>query len=105
MAAVQTLILGLETSCDETAAAVVERDAKGVPTVRSDVVLSQLEEHSAYGGVVPEIAARAHVEQLAQLDQERQALAVAVASGPLQLASGLLLLPTADADLALPAPP
>ncbi len=52
------IVLGIETSCDETAAAVVnsERD------ILSNIVLSQIEEHSPYGGVVPEIAARAHVE-------------------------------------------
>jgi len=57
-------ILGIETSCDETAAAIVERRDDGTSTICSDVVLSQLDEHSAYGGVVPEIAARAHVEAL-----------------------------------------
>lgn len=60
-------ILGIETSCDETAAAVVARDETGRGTILGDVVLSQLEEHSAYGGVVPEIAARAHVEALDEL--------------------------------------
>ncbi|MDX0956764.1 O-sialoglycoprotein endopeptidase [Sinorhizobium medicae] len=57
-------ILGIETSCDETAASVVMRDEEGRGRILGDVVLSQLEEHSAYGGVVPEIAARAHVEAL-----------------------------------------
>jgi N6-L-threonylcarbamoyladenine synthase len=51
------LVLGLESSCDETAAAVVE-DGR---TVRSDVVASQVEVHRPYGGVVPELASRAHV--------------------------------------------
>ncbi|HZM31838.1 MAG TPA: tRNA (adenosine(37)-N6)-threonylcarbamoyltransferase complex transferase subunit TsaD [Acidimicrobiales bacterium] len=53
-------ILGIETSCDETAAAVVERAA----LVRSSVVASQIDRHARYGGVVPEIASRAHVEML-----------------------------------------
>ena len=57
-------ILGIETSCDETAAAVVVRHDDGRGEIVADVVLSQLEEHSVYGGVVPEIAARAHVEAL-----------------------------------------
>ena len=56
------LVLGLETSCDETAAAVVRRDADGRATVLSSMVSSQVERHAPYGGVVPEIAARAHVE-------------------------------------------
>lgn len=59
-----TRVLGIETSCDETAASVVERGADGQPRILSSVVLSQIEEHAAFGGVVPEIAARAHVEAL-----------------------------------------
>ena len=58
------LVLGIETTCDETAAAVVERDMFGLGKIRSSIVLSQSAEHAAYGGVVPEIAARAHVEIL-----------------------------------------
>ena len=58
------LVLGIETTCDETAASVVRRDADGKGTILSNVVLSQAAQHAAYGGVVPEIAARAHVEIL-----------------------------------------
>jgi N6-L-threonylcarbamoyladenine synthase len=57
-------LLGIETSCDETAAAVVRREADGKGRILSDIVLSQIEEHAAFGGVVPEIAARAHVEAI-----------------------------------------
>jgi N6-L-threonylcarbamoyladenine synthase len=57
-------VLGIETSCDETAAAVVRRTGEGAGTILSNVVLSQLDEHRAYGGVVPEIAARAHLAHL-----------------------------------------
>jgi len=57
------LVLGIETTCDETAAAVVRRHADGSGEIVSNVVLSQAA-HAAYGGVVPEIAARAHVELL-----------------------------------------
>lgn len=60
-------ILGIETSCDETAAAIVERDDSGKGHILSNVVLSQIAEHEPYGGVVPEIAARAHVEALDRL--------------------------------------
>lgn len=56
-------VLGIETSCDETAAAVV-RLGEGAPEVLADVVLSQVAAHAPYKGVVPEIAARAHVEGL-----------------------------------------
>ncbi|MBX3511589.1 MAG: tRNA (adenosine(37)-N6)-threonylcarbamoyltransferase complex transferase subunit TsaD [Hyphomonadaceae bacterium] len=56
-------LLGIETSCDETAAAVLRLE-EGGPVVLSDVVLSQVAEHAPYKGVVPEIAARAHVEGL-----------------------------------------
>ena len=55
-------VLGIETSCDETAAAVVRRDANGGAEVMSSIVASQIAAHAPYGGVVPEIAARAHVE-------------------------------------------
>lgn len=55
-------ILGIETSCDETAAAVVSLDHTGKCNVLAERVRSQIEEHTPYGGVVPEIAARAHVE-------------------------------------------
>jgi N6-L-threonylcarbamoyladenine synthase len=57
-------ILGIETTCDETAAAVVMRLPDGQGRILSNVVLSQVRRHAAYGGVVPEIAARAHVEAL-----------------------------------------
>ncbi|HEX2553541.1 MAG TPA: tRNA (adenosine(37)-N6)-threonylcarbamoyltransferase complex transferase subunit TsaD [Microvirga sp.] len=60
-------VLGLETTCDETAAAVVEQGFDGGGTIRSNEVLSQIAEHAAYGGVVPEIAARAHVEVIDRL--------------------------------------
>ncbi len=58
------IVLGIETTCDETAAAVVERDEDGRGRILSNIVLSQVKEHAAFGGVVPEIAARAHVEAL-----------------------------------------
>ncbi len=63
MTAPQT-VLGLETSCDETAAAVVRRHAGGRAEVLSSIVGSQIAAHAPYGGVVPEIAARAHVETI-----------------------------------------
>lgn len=57
-------VLGIETSCDETAAAVVRRHADGRGEILSNVVLSQVDDHAIYGGVVPEIAARAHIATL-----------------------------------------
>ena len=57
-------VLGIESSCDETAAAIVVRHGDGSGEILSSLVLSQLEAHAAYGGVVPEIAARAHVEAI-----------------------------------------
>ena len=57
-------VLGLETSCDETAASVVRLSPEGEATVLSSVVHSQIDDHAAYGGVVPEIAARSHVEMI-----------------------------------------
>ncbi len=58
------LVLGIETTCDETAASVVRRYGDGRGEILSDIVRSQIDEHKDYGGVVPEIAARAHVEVL-----------------------------------------
>src|SRR5580693_6513074 len=58
------VILGIETTCDETAAALVERTEDGKGKILSNIVLSQVSEHAIFGGVVPEIAARAHVEAL-----------------------------------------
>jgi len=60
-------VLAIETSCDETAAAVVRLDADGRGEILSNLVRSQIEDHAAFGGVVPEIAARAHVEVLDKL--------------------------------------
>lgn len=57
-------VLGLETSCDETAAAVVRRHPDGRAEVLSSVIASQIAAHAPYGGVVPEIAARAHVDSI-----------------------------------------
>jgi len=57
-------VLGLETSCDETAASVVRLTPDGVASVLSSVVHSQIDDHAAFGGVVPEIAARSHVEMI-----------------------------------------
>ncbi len=80
-------ILGIETSCDETAAAVVD-DSRNI---LSNVIYSQTEEHKAYGGVVPEIASRAHIENIEtvvreSLEQSKTKLkdidAIAVTAGP-----------------------
>jgi N6-L-threonylcarbamoyladenine synthase len=60
-------VLGIETTCDETAAAVVRLQPGGAGEILSNEVMSQIAEHAAYGGVVPEIAARAHIEVLDRL--------------------------------------
>ena len=57
-------VLALETSCDESAAAVVIRTEEGRPKVLASRIFSQIEEHARWGGVVPEIASRRHVEAL-----------------------------------------
>ncbi|MDA8618289.1 tRNA (adenosine(37)-N6)-threonylcarbamoyltransferase complex transferase subunit TsaD [Candidatus Pelagibacter bacterium] len=56
--------LGIETSCDETAAAVIRENDEGTANILSNVVSSQIEEHKKFGGVVPELAARAHLENI-----------------------------------------
>lgn len=95
------IVLGIETSCDETAAAVVRAgetdDARGV--ILSNIVLSQLDDHAPFGGVVPEIAARAHLEALDGIIDTalgeagttlEQLDGIAVTSGP-GLAGGLIV--------------
>lgn len=68
------LILGIESSCDETSAAVVEMDER-TRRVRSDIVASQIDTHRLYGGVVPEIASRAHIEAITRITYEALAQA------------------------------
>ena len=57
-------VLGIESSCDETAASIILRHPDGSGEILSNIVRTQLKEHAAFGGVVPEIAARAHCEAL-----------------------------------------
>lgn len=61
------IVLGIETSCDETSAAIVRRKTNGRGQVLSNIVRSQFRDHEAFGGVVPEIAARKHVEALDEI--------------------------------------
>ena len=56
--------LGIETSCDETAAAVIRENSRGTADILSNIVSSQISEHKKFGGVVPELAARAHLENI-----------------------------------------
>ena len=58
------LILGIETSCDETAASLITENEQGIPVVLSNIVSSQIDVHKEYGGVVPELAARSHMEKI-----------------------------------------
>ncbi len=58
------LILGIETSCDETAASIISENDLGLPTVLSNIVSSQVEVHKEFGGVVPELAARSHIDKI-----------------------------------------
>ena len=58
------LILGIESSCDETAASLITENNHGLPIVLSNVVSSQVEVHKEFGGVVPELAARSHIEKI-----------------------------------------
>ncbi|MEZ5910056.1 MAG: tRNA (adenosine(37)-N6)-threonylcarbamoyltransferase complex transferase subunit TsaD [Hyphomicrobiaceae bacterium] len=92
-------VLGIETSCDETAAAVVRREADGRGRILSNIVLSQTAAHAPFAGVVPEIAARAHVEILDSVVAEAMGQAglsfsaldgIAVTQGP-GLVGGLMV--------------
>ena len=58
------IILGIETSCDETAVSLIQDDASGIPKILSNVISSQFDIHKEFGGVVPELAARSHVEKI-----------------------------------------
>jgi N6-L-threonylcarbamoyladenine synthase len=102
-------VLGIETTCDETSVAIVERgfDARG--RILANEVLSQIAQHAAYGGVVPEIAARAHLEMLDPLLERAMRVAdvnflnldaIAVAAGP-GLVGGLIVGLTAAKTIAL----
>jgi N6-L-threonylcarbamoyladenine synthase len=103
-------VLGIETTCDETAVAVVEEKLGGVGAeILSNEVMSQIARHAAYGGVVPEIAARAHIEVLDRLigralaDARTEIArldAIAAAGGP-GLIGGVLVGLTAGKALAL----
>jgi N6-L-threonylcarbamoyladenine synthase len=99
-------VLGIETTCDETAAAVVGLDEEGHGVIHANEILSQIAEHAAYGGVVPEIAARAHVEVIDRLvvralDGAGVALAdldgIAAAAGPGLIGGIIVGLTTAKA--------
>ena len=106
------LLLAIETTCDETGAAVLEGPdppETGVPIIRSNVVASQIDLHERFGGVVPEIAARAHVRQLLPVIDEalkkagvslRDLGAIAVATRP-GLVGALIVGLTAAKSLAL----
>ena len=63
------LILAFESSCDETSAAVVECSSEGF-RIKSNIIASQVETHRLYGGVVPEIASRAHIEAISSITYE-----------------------------------
>src|SRR6185312_8665575 len=100
------LVLGIETTCDETAAAVVERTDEGAGRILSNIVLSQNDEHADFGGVVPEIAARAHVEVIDRIVAQAMREAdvrfadldgVAAAAGPGLIGGVIVGLTTAKA--------
>ena len=83
--------LGIETSCDETAASVIRENDKGTADVLSNIVSSQISEHKKFGGVVPELAARAHIENIeyiikAALEESKVSLneidGIAATAGP-----------------------
>ena len=99
-------VLGLETSCDETAAAIVRGRAPGPGAILLNIVLSQLEQHRPFGGVVPEIAARAHIDAIDRIVEEALAAAecqlsdldaIAATAGPGLIGGVMVGLTTAKA--------
>jgi N6-L-threonylcarbamoyladenine synthase len=100
------LVLGIETTCDETAASVVRRLPDGRGDILSNEILSQIAEHARYGGVVPEIAARAHVDYLDKIIERALSVAkvklsdlsgIAASAGPGLIGGVLVGLTTAKA--------
>jgi len=99
-------VLGIETTCDETAAAVVQLRPEGSGDILSNEVMSQIAEHAAYGGVVPEIAARAHIDIIDRLVERAlfhagvrldELDAIAAAAGPGLIGGVIVGLTTAKA--------
>ena len=85
------IILGIESSCDETAASIITENEQGTPTILSNIVSSQVDVHKEFGGVVPELAARSHVEKIDLITKRaidesgikmEEVDAVAVTAGP-----------------------
>ena len=85
------IILGIESSCDETAAAIISQNERGIPIILSNIISSQVDVHKEFGGVVPELAARSHIEKIdlitkKALDESRVEIedidAVATTAGP-----------------------
>ena len=85
------IILGIESSCDETAASIVTENEHGVPTILSSIVSSQVDVHKKFGGVVPELAARSHIEKIDSITKKaiddsgikmKEIDAVAATAGP-----------------------
>jgi N6-L-threonylcarbamoyladenine synthase len=102
-------VLGIETTCDETSAAIVQRKPDGTGEILTNEVMSQIRQHAAYGGVVPEIAARAHVDVLDRLIERAVTKAgmkmpdidaIAAAAGP-GLIGGVIVGLTAGKAMAL----
>ena len=60
----KTIILGIESSCDETAVSIIQENENDKPLILSNIVSSQIDVHKEFGGVVPELAARSHVEKI-----------------------------------------
>jgi len=85
------IILGIESSCDETAASIVTENEQGIPIILSSIVSSQVNVHKEFGGVVPELAARSHIEKIdiitkKAIDESRVEIekidAIAATAGP-----------------------
>ena len=85
------IILGIETSCDETAVSLISENNDGNPQILSNIISSQVDIHKEFGGVVPELAARAHSEKIDLITQKainesgvkvNNISAIAVTSGP-----------------------
>ena len=92
--------LGIETSCDETAASVVQENGDGTAKILSNIVSSQIQEHKKFGGVVPELAARAHVDKIDFIIQEAlNKSKTKIILNVLMLLSSMFIISSCDNDI------
>ena len=74
----KTVILGIESSCDETAASIIQENDSGSPKILSNIISSQTDIHKDFGGVVPDLAARSHIEKIDMIAKKQLTKVVSI---------------------------